>query len=71
MNSPHWVHFMLKGAMRRTVCTLGPGFLGPRVRVIFEGSKSGGSEWQLVEGEVEADTPNTYSTFGGPFFQTW
>ena len=34
---------MLKGAMRRTVWVLGPGGLGPvRVRVILEGSKSGG-----------------------------
>ena len=45
MYSPHDVHFMLKGAMSRTVCTLGPGGVEPRglrVRVILEGSKSGG-----------------------------
>lgn len=33
---------MLNGAMRRTVCVLGPTAFGPRVRVILEGSKSGG-----------------------------
>ena len=42
MYSPHAVHFMENGAMRRTVCTFGPAFLGPRVRWILEGSKSGG-----------------------------
>ena len=36
------VHFMEKGAMRRTVITLGPTFLGTRDLVILDGSKSGG-----------------------------
>lgn len=43
MYSPQDVHFILKGAMRRTVISFGP--VGRRclgVRVIFEGSKSGG-----------------------------
>lgn len=42
MNSPQEMHFMLKGAIRRTVWTLGPACLGPRVRAMAEGSKSGG-----------------------------
>ncbi len=33
---------MLKGAIRRTVCTFGPACFGPRVRAMAEGSKSGG-----------------------------
>ena len=33
---------MLKGAISRTVCTLGPEVLGARVRVMALGSKSGG-----------------------------
>ena len=36
------VHFMEKGAMRRTVITFGPTFLGTRDLVILDGSKSGG-----------------------------
>ena len=35
-------HFMEKGAMRRTVITFGPAFLGTRDLAILEGSKSGG-----------------------------
>lgn len=34
------LHFMEKGAMRRTVITFGPAFLGTRVLAILEGSKS-------------------------------
>ena len=36
------VHFMETGAMRRTVLTFGPAFLGTRDLAILEGSKSGG-----------------------------
>lgn len=40
--SPQVVHFMLKGAISRTVCTRGPAGLGPFFRVNCRGSKSGG-----------------------------
>ena len=34
--------FMLKGAISRTCCVLGPVDLGPLVRAMADGSKSGG-----------------------------
>ena len=65
MYSPQAVHCMLKGDMRRTVMCLGPGVLGPRLRVreMALGSKSGGkylvitflSDMVAVYWRVDAD----------------
>lgn len=43
MYSPHDVHFILNGAINRTLIVLGPvGLRCLGVREIFDGSKSGG-----------------------------
>lgn len=62
MYSPQLVQRMEKGAMRRTVCDLGPDPLGAFVLLILDGSKSGG--YHLVR-TFRSDMLTAYSRGAG------